>query len=137
MTNKRFKVALSFTGERRDYISQVAELLAAELGKDKVFYDAWYKAELARPNLTADYVYGTTPNSFLQENIWLALLDRKDSHHLAVYNYTLSINEPFIITTLPVVTEVCYLLQTRCYPSKATDFLAAQTAGLFQLFNLT
>jgi hypothetical protein len=51
MTNKRFKVALSFAGERRDYIAQVAELLASELGKDKVFYDAWYKAELARPNL--------------------------------------------------------------------------------------
>ncbi|MFZ2727589.1 MAG: TIR domain-containing protein [Methylococcaceae bacterium] len=51
MTDKRFKVALSFAGERRDYIAQVAELLASELGKDKVFYDAWYKAELARPNL--------------------------------------------------------------------------------------
>jgi predicted nucleic acid-binding protein len=67
---------------------------------------------------------------------WLALFDRNDNHHVAVYNYTLTINEAFI-TTLPVITEVCYLLQTRCYPSKATDFLAAQTAGLFQLFNLT
>ena len=48
MTDKRFKVALSFPGEQRNYVLQVAELLASELGKNKVFYDAWYKAELAR-----------------------------------------------------------------------------------------
>ncbi|MCX7088306.1 MAG: DUF1566 domain-containing protein [Methylococcales bacterium] len=51
MSAKRFKVALSFPGERRDYVLQVAELLAEELGKAAVFYDDWYKHQLARPNL--------------------------------------------------------------------------------------
>ena len=48
---KRFKVALSFPGEQRDYISQVANELAKKLGKENVFYDKWYAAELARPEL--------------------------------------------------------------------------------------
>jgi hypothetical protein len=52
MTNKRFKVALSFPGEQRDYVLQVAELLASELGGEHtVFYDNWYEEELAISNL--------------------------------------------------------------------------------------
>ncbi|PTQ78443.1 TIR domain-containing protein [Nitrosomonas oligotropha] len=51
MTTKRFQVALSFPGEYRNYVSQVAEVLAKSLGKDKVFYDQWYTAELAQPDL--------------------------------------------------------------------------------------
>lgn len=51
MTTKRFQVALSFPGEYRDYVSQVAEVLAGSLGKDKVFYDQWYTAELAQPDM--------------------------------------------------------------------------------------
>ncbi len=51
MTAKRFQVALSFPGEHRDYVLQVAEILAQSLGQDKVFYDEWYTAELARPNM--------------------------------------------------------------------------------------
>lgn len=67
---------------------------------------------------------------------WVALFDRRDNHHSAIRAYTLTINELFI-TTLPVVTEVCYLLQVRCHPRKANDFLAAQRAGLFHLFTIT
>jgi len=51
MPEKRFKIALSFAGEHREYVSQVADFLAAQLGQDAVFYDLWYQAELARPNL--------------------------------------------------------------------------------------
>lgn len=51
MPQKRFQVALSFPGEKRDYVVQVADALAAALGKEKVFYDQWYTAELSRPNL--------------------------------------------------------------------------------------
>lgn len=67
---------------------------------------------------------------------WVTLFDHRDNHHSAIRAYTLTINEPFI-TTLPMVTEVCYLLQVRCHSLKATDFLAAQHAGLFQMFTLT
>jgi tetratricopeptide (TPR) repeat protein len=51
MTAKRFQVALSFPGEYRDYVSQVAVILGQKLGQDAVFYDQWYTAELARPNM--------------------------------------------------------------------------------------
>ncbi|WP_287600140.1 TIR domain-containing protein [Thiothrix sp.] len=51
MTAKRFQVALSFPGEHRDYVSQVADGLALALGRDRVFYDRWYTAELAQVDM--------------------------------------------------------------------------------------
>ena len=50
-TRKRFDIALSFPGEHRDFVKTVADLLAKQLGYNRVFYDAYYEAELARPNL--------------------------------------------------------------------------------------
>ena len=50
-TIKRFQIALAFPGEYRDYVSQVAAILGQKLGQDTVFYDQWYTAELARPNM--------------------------------------------------------------------------------------
>ncbi len=47
----QFSVALSFPGERRSYISKVADCLRKNLGKDKLFYDFDYQSQLARPNL--------------------------------------------------------------------------------------
>jgi predicted nucleic acid-binding protein len=68
---------------------------------------------------------------------WVALFDPRDNHHQKVRAYALTINESFI-TTLPVVTEVCYLLQRRCNPLKATAFLNAQQhASLFSLFTIS
>lgn len=51
MITKRFWVALSFPGEHRNYVHQVANALAEKLGQDKVFYDQWHTAELARPDM--------------------------------------------------------------------------------------
>ena len=48
---KRFRVALSFPGEHRALASRIATLLVGQLPKSKVFYDEFYKAELARPDL--------------------------------------------------------------------------------------
>ena len=48
---KRFRVALSFPGEYRGFIGKVAESLAGSLGRDRVFYDRYYEAELARLDL--------------------------------------------------------------------------------------
>jgi len=48
---KRFDVALSFPGEHRERVSDIADKLTHILGKDRVFYDRYYEAELARPNL--------------------------------------------------------------------------------------
>lgn len=47
----RFQVAFSFAGEHRDYVREVAEYLAQTLGRDAIFYDEWFKSQLARPDL--------------------------------------------------------------------------------------
>lgn len=47
----QFKVAMSFPGERRRYVSRVVDALRDKLGGDSVFYDFDYQAQLARPNL--------------------------------------------------------------------------------------
>jgi hypothetical protein len=50
-SHRRFRVALSFTGTRRHFVEKVADALAGSIGRDSVFYDLYYQAELARPNL--------------------------------------------------------------------------------------
>ena len=47
----RFKVALSFPGEKRDYVADVAAEVKKRLGASNVFYDKDFTAQLARPNL--------------------------------------------------------------------------------------
>jgi hypothetical protein len=49
--NHAFRLAFSFPGEARHRIRAIAEIVQGVLGPDTVFYDEWYKAELARPNL--------------------------------------------------------------------------------------
>ena len=51
MTVRRFRVALSFAGEKRDYVAAVARLLAERFGEDHVLYDKFHEAEFARWNL--------------------------------------------------------------------------------------
>lgn len=43
---RRFAVALSFPGEHRRLVRNVASRLAEELEKSRVFFDEWYEAEL-------------------------------------------------------------------------------------------
>jgi hypothetical protein len=50
-SEKRFLVALSFSGERRSIVKEVAEQVASSIGSDRVLYDEYYKAEFARPDL--------------------------------------------------------------------------------------
>lgn len=47
----KFKVALSFPGERRDYVSELADKLKRSLPPGSVFYDKDFTAQLARLNL--------------------------------------------------------------------------------------
>ena len=51
LSKLRFKVAVSFPGEKRRYVSKVVDSLRAALSKDSVFYDYDYQAQLARPNM--------------------------------------------------------------------------------------
>lgn len=47
----RFKVAMSFPGERRQYVSATVAALRPQLPPDSIFYDHDYQAQLAKPNL--------------------------------------------------------------------------------------
>jgi hypothetical protein len=49
--NRRFAVALSFPGEKRYFVEEVANYLSKKLGRERVFYDAYYEAELAKTDL--------------------------------------------------------------------------------------
>jgi hypothetical protein len=48
---KRFRVALSFPGERRSFVEQVATTLAEKIGQSSVLYDRYYEAEFAQADL--------------------------------------------------------------------------------------
>ncbi|MCI0600904.1 MAG: hypothetical protein L0Y60_15555 [Beijerinckiaceae bacterium] len=47
-TPRRFDIALSFPGEHRPFVEQVAGHLAPVFGKSRVLYDKYYEAEFAR-----------------------------------------------------------------------------------------
>lgn len=49
--NKRFRVAFSFAGEKRDFVAEVARLLADRFGEEKILYDKFHEAEFARKDL--------------------------------------------------------------------------------------
>ncbi len=51
MASKRFGIALSFPGEQRPFVAQVAGHLAERIGHGRVLYDAYYEAEFARLDL--------------------------------------------------------------------------------------
>jgi len=50
-SSRRFDIALSFPGEHRDYVEDVAGHLVPLFNKDRILYDKYYEAEFARPDL--------------------------------------------------------------------------------------
>ncbi|HQX50650.1 MAG TPA: toll/interleukin-1 receptor domain-containing protein [Planctomycetaceae bacterium] len=44
--SRRFAIAVSFPGEHRRFVLNVVEQLAEALGRDRIFFDEWYNAEL-------------------------------------------------------------------------------------------
>lgn len=51
MSSKRFRVAFSFAGEKRDFVAQVAAILANRFGEAAILYDKYHEAEFARRDL--------------------------------------------------------------------------------------
>lgn len=51
MTDKRFRIAFSFAGEKRDFVAEVAAILASQFSEDKILYDHYHKAEFAKARL--------------------------------------------------------------------------------------
>jgi tetratricopeptide (TPR) repeat protein len=53
--SRRFRVALSFPGEHRKRVENIALALATELGgRDNILYDQWHDAEFAKPDFDLD-----------------------------------------------------------------------------------
>lgn len=65
---RRFDIALSFPGEHRAFVEQVAEHLAAAFTSERVLYDKYHEEELARLDL----------------NIYLPALYRKEAELIVV-----------------------------------------------------
>ena len=51
LNTKRFRIAFSFAGEKRDFVKQTADLLARRFGPDRILYDKYHEAEFARYDL--------------------------------------------------------------------------------------
>ncbi|MGI8425117.1 MAG: hypothetical protein ACR2M4_00655 [Actinomycetota bacterium] len=51
MSAKRFRIADSFAGEKRDYVAHVAAILAKRFGEAAILYDKYHEAEFARARL--------------------------------------------------------------------------------------
>ena len=48
---KRFRVGFSFAGEKREFVAEVAEILARQFGLDGILYDKYHEAEFATADL--------------------------------------------------------------------------------------
>jgi len=48
---KRFRIAFSFSGTKRDFIAKVSQILAARFGEENILYDKFHEAEFARRDL--------------------------------------------------------------------------------------
>ena len=51
MSGKRFRIAFSFAGEKRDFVAAVAGMLAGRFGEAAVLYDKYHEAQFARARL--------------------------------------------------------------------------------------
>jgi hypothetical protein len=49
--NKRFRIAFSFAGEKRDFVAKVAGILAKRFGEAAILYDKYHQAEFSRSDL--------------------------------------------------------------------------------------
>lgn len=51
IVTRRFRIAFSFAGEKRGFVSQVAALLGERFGREAILYDKFHEAEFARHDL--------------------------------------------------------------------------------------
>jgi hypothetical protein len=51
--SKRFRIAFSFAGDKRDYVAEIAGILAKRFSPDEILYDKYHEAEFARSDLAS------------------------------------------------------------------------------------
>lgn len=52
--SRRFRIAFSFAGEKRDFVKAVADLLVKRFGEAAILYDKYHEAEFANADLAFD-----------------------------------------------------------------------------------
>ena len=70
---KRFRIAISYAGEKRDFVEPVANILAQKFGEERVLYDKFHRAEFARGDL-ATYL----PDLYLEQADLVVVVICKD-----------------------------------------------------------
>ena len=70
---KRFRVAISYAGEKREFVAPLATILAKKFGQDRVLYDKFHRAEFARGDL-ATYL----PDLYLEQADLVVVVICKD-----------------------------------------------------------
>jgi hypothetical protein len=51
LAEKRFRIGFSFAGEKRRFVEEVAQVLGACFGREKILYDKYHESEFARSDL--------------------------------------------------------------------------------------
>ncbi len=54
LPSRRFRIAFSFAGEKRDFVKAAAHILAQQFGEDAILYDKFHEAEFANADLALD-----------------------------------------------------------------------------------
>jgi hypothetical protein len=49
--DRRFRIAFSFAGDKREFVAKVAAILAKSFGQGRILYDKYHEAEFARADL--------------------------------------------------------------------------------------
>ena len=66
---------------------------------------------------------------------WIALVNPNDTHHQSVIQTLTKITEP-LITTYPVLTEVCHLLLKRRGRKSMLSFMESYQQNAFSIFQI-
>ena len=66
---------------------------------------------------------------------WIALADKKDKHHQHADNFAKTTTER-LITTYPVITEVCHILLNRQGIKAQLNFVKMYQLGAFDVFEI-
>src|SRR5215213_2576829 len=48
---KRFRIAFSFAGKKRDFVAEVAAILTRRFGRERILYDKYHQGEFSRGDL--------------------------------------------------------------------------------------
>jgi hypothetical protein len=51
MSERRFRIAFSFSGDKREFVAEIAGILAGRFGKERLLYDKYHQSEFARGDL--------------------------------------------------------------------------------------